>query len=113
MEDWVDKKPSESKFSVVSLRPEMQDAMRAVFKAWPQVRIKTFGDEAEATEAARKEYEHLENQVNMRSVNLSPDGGREGMSNGIVHEQMDDERHDEVLSERRLGVDVQCRVPGR
>ena len=67
----------------------------------------------EATAAAGNVYEELKKQVALRRLKLSRDeGGKEGKSTGFEHKQMDDERH-ELLSEKRLGTGVPCKILGR
>ena len=80
--------------------------MRAVFKVWPAVRIKVYVDDKKwhvharkaekATEAASRVYEELKKQMNMRRPKLSR-GRKRRKGQGTVQEQIDDERHQELL----------------
>ena len=66
------------------------------------VKNKRFDVQAEraedATEAARKVYEEFKKQVNRRKWE----------EQGAVHEQVDDETHETILSERRTWFDMYC-----
>ena len=86
--------------------------MRAAFKEWLEVSIKANVDDkelrmqarnlGEATEAPRKVDQEFKKQLDMIRLQLSVDDvGREGKTSGIVHDQMDDDRHAEVRCERR------------